>query len=60
MGYEVVRAVCVTKGGSALEESEVVRGEVHRNGGSVWGHVRHLVEVGPLGFSHHVPWSMSL
>ena len=52
--------VCVTRGGSAPEESEVVHGEVHRNDGSAWGCVRHLVEVGPLGFSHRMPWSMSI
>ena len=53
--------MCVTRGGFAPEESEVVHGEeVHRNDGSAWGCVRHLVEVGPLGFSHRMPWSMSI
>ena len=57
--YKAIRTVCVARGGFTSEESEAVRGEVHRNDGSVWEHVWCSVEAGPLGFSRRMPWSMS-
>ena len=61
--YEAIRMACVVGGGFTSEESEVVRGEVHRNDGSVWERVWERVwcsvEARPLGFSRHMPWSMS-
>ena len=33
--YKAIKALCVVGGGFTSKESEAVRGEVHRNGGSV-------------------------
>ena len=33
--YEAIKVLCVVGGGFTSKESEAVRGEVHRNGGSV-------------------------
>ena len=50
---------CIVGVGFTSEESEAVHGEVNRNDGSVWERVWCSVEVGPLGFSLRIPWSMS-